>query len=933
MILRFLNRWKNYFIWNKINQINFSIMKKIVRLIHLCMLFLFVAGANSFAAPKTEVKELICEYHTNPIGIDIQSPRLSWQIGSDENNFLQTAYEIKVTDQTAKGKLIWTSGKVNSAQSVNVVYGGPALKSMQRVYWQVRIWDNKNKVSGWSTPAFWEMGIIEPELWKASWVTLGSEPDVKESKPSQYFRKDFSSEKKVKSARVYVTSLGLYQLFLNGEKVSSDLFTPGWTSYNKRIQYQTYDVTSQIRQKNTIGAIVGDGWYRGNIGWGNQNGYYGHKLAFLAQLQINYTDGTSETILTDSDWKTTTGPILLSDIYNGEIYDARKEMPGWANTGFDDSKWETASILNHSKKVLIAPQGAVVKVIQEIKPIKLITTPKNETVFDMGQNMVGWVKLRVQGKKGEQITLKFAEVLDKEGNFYTDNLRSAKATDVYILKGDGEETYEPYFTFHGFRFVKIEGINGQPSLDMITGEVIHSDMAPTGSFTCSDPMINQLQHNIQWGQKGNFLDVPTDCPQRDERLGWTGDAQVFSMTAAFNFNVAPFYTKWMKDVAADQLPNGRVPHVIPDVLNGDGGSTAWADVSVIVPWTTYLVYGDKKILEVQYPSMKGWVDYMKSRAGDDNLWTGDTHFGDWLAFATNRSDYPGATTEKDLIATAYYSYSSGLLAKIAGIIGQNDDAKKYAQLSEDIKKAFQSEFVTPSGRLVSHTQTAYSLALAFDLLPEDLIPNAAEYLANDVKKIGPLPTGFVGTPLLCKSLSAHGYDSLAFMLLNRKDYPSWLYPVTQGATTIWERWDGQKPDGTFQDVGMNSFNHYAYGAIGEWLYRYVAGMDIDPEIPGYKHILLEPHVGGGLTNADAEFTSLYGKVKSAWKIDGDDFIYEVTVPANTTATVTLPAISSDNLKMNGQLLTPEVKLTLKTSDKNVSLNIGSGNYTFRYPMK
>ncbi len=897
------------------------------------MLFLFVASANSFAASKTEVRELICEYHTNPIGIDILSPRLSWQITSNENDILQSSYEIKVTDQTAKGKVIWTSGKVNSAQSVNVVYGGPALKSMQRVYWQVRIWDNKNKVSGWSTPAFWEMGIIEPELWKASWVTLGSEPDVKESKPSQYFRKDFSSEKKVKSARVYVTSLGLYQLFLNGEKVSSDLFTPGWTSYNKRIQYQTYDVTSQIQKKNTIGAIVGDGWYRGNIGWGNQNGYYGHKLAFLAQLQINYTDGTSETILTDSDWKTTTGPILLSDIYNGEIYDARKEMPGWANNGFDASKWETASILDHSKKNLIAPQGAVVKVIQEIKPIKLITTPKNETVFDMGQNMVGWVKLRVQGKKGEQITLKFAEVLDKEGNFYTDNLRSAKATDVYILKGDGEETYEPYFTFHGFRFVKIEGINGQPSLDMITGEVIHSDMAPTGSFTCSDPMINQLQHNIQWGQKGNFLDVPTDCPQRDERLGWTGDAQVFSMTAAFNFNVAPFYTKWMKDVAADQLPNGRVPHVIPDVLNGDGGSTAWADVSVIVPWTTYLTYGDKRILEVQYPSMKAWVEYMKTRAGEKNLWTGDTHFGDWLAFASNRSDYTGATTEKDLIATAYYSYSSGLLAKIAAIIGQNDDAKKYTQLSESIKKAFQKEFVTPAGRLVSNTQTAYSLALAFDLLPEDLIPKAAKYLADDVKKMGHLTTGFVGTPLLCKTLSTYGYDDLAFMLLNRKEYPSWLYPVTQGATTIWERWDGQKPDGTFQDVGMNSFNHYAYGAIGEWLYRYVAGMDIDPEIPGYKHILLEPHSGGGLTSADAEFASLYGKVKSAWKIDGTNFTYEVTIPANTTATVTLSGAKADQVMVNAEAIPASLKESLKQTDKGISLEVGSGSYQFSYPVK
>lgn len=905
-------------------------MKQIFRFTKLILALTVISISNSIAAPKTEVKELICEYHTNPLGIDILKPRLSWQIMSSEENLLQTAYEIKVTDQTAKGKLIWTSGKVNSNQSVNVTYGGPALKSMQRVYWQVRIWDNKNKASGWSEPAYWEMGMLEPESWKASWITMQSETTEKGSKPGQFFRKDFTTGKKIKSARVYITSLGLYQLFLNGQKISTDLFTPGWTSYKNRIQYQTYDVTSMIQQKNSIGAIVGDGWYRGNIGWGNENGYYGSKLALLAQLQLNYTDGTSEIIGSDASWKVTTGPIIYSDIYNGESYDANKEMPGWANYGFDDGKWGKDSILDQSKKILIAPQGVVVKATEEIKPVKLITTPNGETVFDMGQNMVGWVKLRVQGKKGDQVTLKFAEVLTKEGNFYTDNLRAAKATDIYILKGRGEEIFEPHFTFHGFRFVKIEGLSSQPALDQITGVVIHSDMKPTGTFACSDPMINQLQHNIQWGQKGNFLDVPTDCPQRDERLGWTGDAQVFSMTAAFNFNVAPFYTKWMRDVAADQLPSGLVPHVIPDVLKGGGGSTAWADVSIIVPWTTYLTYGDQRILEVQYPSMKAWVDYMTSRAGDDFLWTGDYHFGDWLAFATNNSDYPGATTEKDLIATAYYAYSSGLLSEIAAIIGKNEDVKKYSELSENIKKAFNHEFVTPAGRLVSHTQTAYSLALAFNLLPEDLIPKAAKYLADDVKKFGHLTTGFVGTPLLCKTLSAYGYEDLAFMLLNRKEYPSWLYPVTQGATTIWERWDGQKPDGSFQDVGMNSFNHYAYGAIGEWLYRYVAGMDIDPNAPGYKHILLAPHPGGGLTNASVEFASLYGPVKSAWKLDGNDFVYEVTVPANTTATVTLPGAKQEQLTMNSQPLPANFKESIKQSDKSVSLNIGSGNYAFRY---
>lgn len=908
-------------------------MKKSIDVLKLFLFILLSGSLSAFAAVKTEVKELICEYQVNPVGIDVLKPRLSWQISSPEENVLQTAYEIRVTDQTAKGKQIWTSGKVNSSNSVNVAYEGPALKSMQRVYWQVRISDNKGKVSAWSTPAYWEMGILEPESWTASWIEFQDESTETGSKPAQYFRKDFSSAKKVKSARVYVTSLGLYQLFLNGEKVSADLFTPGWTSYKNRLQYQTYDVTSMLQPKNSIGAILGDGWYRGNLGWAKAGSYYGTKLALLAQLQINYTDGTSERIGTDQTWKVTNGPILASDIYNGETYDARKEMPGWANAGFDDGHWGKVAVLDHSMKILVAPQGAVVKAIEEIKPVKLITTPKNETVFDLGQNMVGWVRLKVQGKKGDRVTLKFAEVLTKEGNFYTDNLRSAKCTDVYILKGEGDEIFEPHFTFHGFRFVRIEGLSAQPSLGQITGVVIHSDMKPTGSFSCSDPLINQLQHNIQWGQKGNFLDVPTDCPQRDERLGWTGDAQVFSMTAAFNYHVAPFYTKWMRDVAADQLPDGKVPHVIPDVLKGGGGSTAWADVALVVPWTNYLVYGDQRILEVQYPGMKAWVEFMRSKAGDDYLWTGGTHFGDWLAFATTRSDYPGATTEKDLIATAYYAYSSELLGKIATIIGNKEDAKQYADLSGNIKKAFVREFVTPAGRLVSHTQTAYSLALAFDLLPGDLIPKAAAYLAEDVKKMGHLTTGFVGTPLLCKTLSAHGYDDLAFMLLNRKQYPSWLYPVTQGATTIWERWDGQKPDGSFQDVGMNSFNHYAYGAIGEWLYRHVAGLDLDPEAPGYRHILLAPHPGGGLSHANAEFQSIYGKVKSAWKLDGNDFVYEVTVPANTTATVTLPSAKAEQVTLDAQAIPVALKESLKQTGESVSLAIGSGSYTFRYPVK
>lgn len=910
-------------------------MKQPIQWLKLFFIAFLVSGFGFFAAANTAVKDLICEYHTNPIGIEVKNPRLSWKTFTDKENMMQTAYEIRVADSPANlsksNKLIWNSGKVAGSESVNVEYQGPQLKPMQRVYWQVRIWDNDNKATQWSEPAFWEMGILEPEMWTASWITMENEVSTEDSKPSHFLRKNFTTPKKVKSARIYVSALGLYELYLNGEKVGNELFTPGWTTYHKRIQYQAYDVTSMLKSVNTLGAILGDGWFRGNIGFRKQSHFYGEKLALIAQLHITYSDGTTEIVQTDDTWKAATGPIIFSDIYNGETYDANKEIPGWATPAFDDSQWGKVVKLNHPKTILVASQGAPVKAIEELAPVKIVVTPKGETVYDMGQNMVGWVRLKVNGKKGDKVTLKFAEVLDNEGNFYVANLRAAKATDEYILKGGGEEIYEPKFTFHGFRFVQVEGFPGTPALDNITGVVIHSEMKPTGDFVCSDPLINQLQHNIQWGQKGNFLDVPTDCPQRDERLGWTGDAQVFSATAAFNFDVSAFYTKWMKDVALDQTPEGRVPHVVPDILN-NGGATAWADAAIIVPWNTYLAYGDKRILEVQYASMKGWVEYMRNRAGNDHLWTGDEHYGDWLAFATTRSDYPGATTEKDLIATAYFAYSSSLLAKVAKIIGNDKDASEYAALSENIKKAFANEFVTSSGRLVSHTQTAYSLALAFDLLPSHLVPKAAAFLAGDVKKMGHLTTGFVGTPLLCKTLSDFGYEDLAFMLVNRKQYPSWLYPVTQGATTIWERWDGQKPDGSFQSVGMNSFNHYAYGAIGEWLYTYVAGIQIDAENPGYKHFFLAPHPGGGLTYASATFQSVYGKIKSAWKIEGGNMVYDVKVPANTTATVVLPSASLGKVTVNSASLQDDKNKSAQQSGKAVTLKLGSGDYKFSYAM-
>ena len=899
------------------------------------MILLMLHTISVLASAKTVISGLKCEYLTNPLGLNVTHPRLTWQIECGEPNFVQTAYEIRVIASESvlnkRDKPVWNSGKVITDQSVNIEYKGLPLESQTRYVWQVRIWDNHGKATPWSEPAWWETALLDNSLWKAEWIAAPNK--AAEDHRPVYFRKEFICEKKIASARLYISSHGLYQVVLNGEKVKSDLFTPGWTSYNKRTQYQTYDITRLLKTENALGAIVGDGWYRGNIGGKVQRNYFGDKLALIAQIEITFSDGTSRQIASDGSWETGNGPILLSDIYNGETYDATLEMQGWDRPGFKAGSFLSAIILNHPKNILVAPVSYPVKVIAERIPQKMITTPKGETVFDMGQNMVGWVRLKVKGNRGDRVILKFAEVLDQEGNFYTENLRKAKATDEYILKGGDEETFEPHFTFHGFRYVKLEQYPGKPDLKSITGVVIHSDMPQTGVFACSNSLINRLQQNIQWGQKDNFLDIPTDCPQRDERLGWTGDAQVFAPTAAFNYDVAPFFTKWMADVAADQLPNGRIPDVIPDVRSGRGTSTAWGDVAVVVPWTIYQAYGDKRILENQYASMKGWIEYMHFRAGDDNLWTDDDHFGDWLAFASTDSDYPGATTDKDLIATGYYAWSTNLLAHTASILGKNEDAAKYRDLTHKIKDAFIHEFVTPSGRLISNTQTAYALALSFGLIPDELISKAAGYLAEDVKKMEHLTTGFVGTPLLCKALSDNGYADLAFMLLMRKEYPSWLYPVTMGATTIWERWDGLKPDGSFQDVSMNSFNHYAYGAIGQWLYQYISGIQNDQNAPGYKHSFLQPHPGGGLTSASGSLKTMYGTIKSDWKIETGTMTYTCSIPPNSSATVCFENSEANDIVLNNLPLLKNGEAKISGNNQKVKIELGSGNYIFVLPFK
>jgi alpha-L-rhamnosidase len=664
------------------------------------------------------------------------------------------------------------------------------------------------------------MGILNKNEWKAKWI----EPlqDTLPNGPAIALRKDFTLSKKIVRARAYVTAHGLYELHLNGNKVGNELFTPGWTTYKKRLQYQVYDITNLLNSgKNTMGALLGDGWYKGDIGWESQSGYYGRKIGLLCQLIIEYTDGTKDIIITDKTWKgSTDGAITLNSIYNGENYNALKEIVGWDKSGYNDKNWKNVQVVNKQPDNLVATESVPVKIIQELRPVKIWKTPNGTLVADMGQNMVGWVKLKVQGKAGEVVILKYAEVLDKHGEFYTENLRSAEATTKYTLKGKGIEIYEPTFTFMGFRYVSIEGFPGELKPENLTGIVIHSDLKRSGTFECSNTLINQLQKNIQWGQKGNFLDIPTDCPQRDERMGWTGDAQAFVRTAAYNMDVAAFFSKWLKDVEAEQDNRGAIPFVIPNVLGEVKASAGWADVVTIAPWTMYQVYGDKGLLERQYPSMKKYVDYVRTAAGDDYIWKGGSVFGDWLFYKPGLGQFTVSDghTNQDLIATAFYAYSTKILMLAAKELGKENDVTEYSAVFEKVKKAFNDNYVTPSGRISSDSQTSYVLALMFDLLSEEQKPKAIEYLVENIKgRKDHLSTGFLGTPYICHVLSENGKTDVAYDLLFQEKFPSWLYPVKMGATTIWERWDGIKTDSTFQNKGMNSFNHYAYGAIGDWM--------------------------------------------------------------------------------------------------------------------
>jgi len=1062
------------------------------------------------------VEELCCEYRFNPLGIDVVEPRLSWVLESRERGQMQGSYQILVASSKNLLDLdegnLWDSGKVTSDQSNQVVYKGVPLESRMRCYWKVCVWDEAGKVSTWSEPAFWTMGLLGAGDRQAKWIgydrpassweeerynrsveeckwvwsteggsgkrvppgtsffrrTIRIDPgkeikqarfvlvvdnkaklfvngqesgrasgwkittvlnvtdklnagtntlaiavtntgdsespaglagklvieyrrggtvtilidrfwkasntkqddwqgsdfddvgwsDAKEiakvgDQPWRmpeygglnlpalpYMRKVFSVDRPVKKAMVYASALGLYELHINGKRIGEDCFTPGWTEYNRRVYYQSYEVTNLIAAgSNAIGAVLADGWYCGYLGSRlRRNHYGGSKPRLFVQLEIEYADGSKETVVTDSTWRAAYGPHLEADFYMGETYDARKEIPGWDTAGFDASKWAQVVVADTIQSQVQSYPGVAVKKMMEIKP-KKVTEPKEDTyIFDMGQNFAGWARLKVKGEAGTKVVMRFAEVLNPDGTIYTTNLCSARCTDTYILSGKDEEIWEPRFTFHGFRYVEVTGYPGKPELDDITGVVVHSDAQLVGSFECSNPMVNQLYSNLVWSQRSNYIEVPTDCPQRDERLGWTGDAQIFIRTATYNMDVAAFYTKWLIDLEDAQSKEGAFPDLAPRKITTGGGKAGWGDAGVICPWMIYQVYGDKRIIERHYDSMKKWIAYLQRNS--KNLLRPAKGYGDWVSI--------GSDTPKDVIATAYFAYSTRLLSEMAAAIGRNEDAKKYEELFERIRDAFNKAYVSDDGRIKGNTQTCYCLGLYFDLLPEDKRELAGRHLVEAIRgKKWHLSTGFIGLSYLLPTLTQTGHLDVAYRLLENDTFPSWGYSIKNGATTIWERWDGWTEEKGFQDPGMNSFNHYAFGSVGEWLFGTVAGIDTDG--PGYKRIIIRPRHGSlgealdrnkptfeGMTAARASYKSVHGRIVSDWKIEDSTFMLNVTIPVNTTATVYVPAKGAGSVTESGRPV--EVNKTDPRTDRGVQFlrmeddvavfAIGSGDYRF-----
>lgn len=912
-------------------------MARVYTFLILALLFTACHDEESDLMPS----DLRCEYLVDPMGIDAAQPRLTWIVEGEGRNRMQTAYRILVAGSLEalndeKGNL-WDSGVIPSDNSVNISYRGEALTSNQMCYWKVMLWDELGRASQWSAPAMWAMGLLDASDWKADWIGLDAAHDmppapikpwgnngknkrkkVYQPLPVPHFRKTFEVEGGVENARIHATALGNYELFINGQRVGEDYFTPGWTEYRKRVYYNSYDVTPLLNKgTNTIAFILADGWYAGNVAdVGPQ--YYGKYPRLMAQLHI--MSGDEEALIaTDASWKANYGPLLEADMQGGETYDARLAMPGWNQNGFDDSEWLPVVVSDSVDLMIGAYPGIPVRKTSEMEPVGVFEQRPGVFIVDMGQNFAGWARIRMRGERGDSIQLRFAEKLNKDSSIHTRNLRTARATDTYVLSGNGEEIWEPSFTYHGFQYVEVTGYPGTLTKADIQGIVLHSDLREAGSFTCSNERINRIHQNIVWSQRSNYFEVPTDCPQRDERMGWTGDAQLFMPTAGYNMDIAPFFKKWMVDVADGQFDDGRFPSTAPRVFWRV--AAGWGDAGVICPWYVYETYQDSTLLRSLYPNMQAWMQYLESK-----------HLG-YISTMDSYGDWQNVDSETpiDVIATAYFKRSADLMANIAAVLKKPEDVDHYESLSDSIAYAFRKQFIDHDGRVEGNTQTAYLLSLAFDLVPDyRMAAVEGNLLGAFESRSNRLSTGILGTSQLLPVLTSIGRLDLAYSLLLQDEFPSWGYQINQGATSVWERWDSYTSEEGFHEDSTNSLNHYAYGSIGQWMYSTIAG--IVRTAPGYRRFTIRPQPGGGLTHASAWHRSVRGMIESSWSIESGRFELNVVIPPNTVAEVYLPSTDVQAIT-EGDAPLMEVKEVevLEQREGNTLLRIGSGRYRFSVP--
>ena len=911
------------------------------------MLIVALSACKKENLQNTPIDLTVSEGFTNPNGFYSAKPSFSWKLPAGIQ--AQSAYSIAVAsspDLLPDKADLWGSGIVKSDQTLFVKYQGKSLSSRDKVYWKVKFWDESGSESKWSETANLELGLLSKSDWKGKWINIPAEElQEKDERGSllfrpQYLRKEIVVDAEIISARLFITAKGVYEAFINGEKVGTDIMPPGWTPVAKSISTLTYDVTDLLNKgQNTIGAVVAEGWHSGRINLRETLKTAEHTPRLLYQLEIETKNGT-KTIVSDGSWKVTqNGPIRISKIYDGETYDANYELGDWSKNDYNDSSWLDVAEQQVADSILLLPkryEGVKDKSLLTVKSI--IKTEKGKPIFDFGQNNVGVPLVKVPMKKGDTLRIRFAEMLDKDGTLYTDNYRSALSTDYYVAAKDGEIEWRPTFTFHGYRYIELSGFapGVTPEKNWVNAIVQYSDFEMNGNFSSSYEKLNQLQSNIAWGLKSNFFDIPTDCPQRDERLGWTGDAQVIAPTSIYNASMYAFWAGWLQSVRQEQYDNGGIPFVVPNNLNKNS-SSGWGDASVIVPWELYFRTGDIKVLEENYEMMKGWLEYYESKA--DGHIPKMFSFGDWLQPFPQVNDDAGrmrrGDTPADFVSTAYYARSIELTIKSAKVLNKKEDVGRLENLHKEVKSAFENAFFNEDGRVKFEieTQTEYLMALAFDLLSEEKEQQARQHLKRIIADCdNHLRTGFLGTPLLPLVLDELGEFDLMYTILFQETYPSWFYSINQGATSMWERWDSYTHKDGFHKDGMNSFNHYAYGAIGQWMYERIAG--IKPLKAGYKEILIAPIPGGPLTSAQASYKSPYGEINSAWKVKNGVFELKATVPPNTSAKIVIQANTEEDLLLDGQPFSENenVKL-LKKTENSFELKVQPGKWNFSTSFK